>query len=72
MTADPSETGLLPITATLTDGAVKFRAQDDWAINWGATDFPSGVGTQNGDNIPVSAGTYTIKFNVKTGAYSFE
>ena len=72
MTPDASEVGLLTLTMDLTDGNAKFRANDDWPWNWGAGDFPSGVGTQDGPNIPVTAGTYTIKFNVNTGAYSFE
>lgn len=72
MTADPSQIGLVTVTIDLVDGEAKFRANDDWAINWGAADFPTGTGTQNGSNIPVTAGTYTVKFNVNTGAYSFE
>jgi hypothetical protein len=52
--------------------SAKFRADDDWASNWGANAFPSGTGTQNGSNIPVSAtGYYQVNFNAGTGAYSF-
>lgn len=50
----------------------KFRADDDWADNWGSTSFPSGTGTQNGSNIPVStSGYYKVNLNVGSGAYSF-
>jgi hypothetical protein len=58
-------------TITLTAGEAKFRADNDWAVNWGATGFPVGTGTSNGSNIPVSAGTYFITFNTATGEYTF-
>ncbi len=57
---------------TCTDGEAKFRQDDDWAINWGAADFPAGVGVQDGPNIPVAAGTYLVIFNRTTGMYSFQ
>ena len=44
---------------------------DGWSVNWGATDFPSGIGTQNGPNIPVAKGNYIVIFNDITGAYNF-
>ena len=53
------------------DGEAKFRADDDWAANWGSADFPMGVGVQDGDNIPVAAGSYNVTFNTRTGEYSF-
>lgn len=54
-------------------GEVKFRQDDDWAVNWGAADFPEGIGTQNGPNIPIAtAGRYEIHFNKMTGAYKFD
>ncbi len=54
------------------DGPAKFRQDNDWAINWGAAEFPSGIGTQDGANIPVTAGSYLVIFNRTTGAYSFQ
>lgn len=59
------------ITMTLVKGEVKFRADDGWTVNWGSGAFPSGIGTQDGANIPVPAGTWKVSFNVSTGAYSF-
>lgn len=56
---------------TLIKGEVKFRANNNWDVNWGFTDFPTGVGIQGGPNIPVFAGTYDISFNSKSGAYVF-
>jgi len=59
------------LDVTLTAAEVKFRANGAWDINWGASDFPTGTGVQNGPNIPVFAGDYTVKFNACTGEYSF-
>ena len=62
----------LPLTAAAGTNEVKFRANDDWAVNWGATTFPAGTGTQGGTNIPVtSANRYTVRFNDITGVYQF-
>ena len=55
----------------LTNGLVKFRKDNSWTTNWGALGFPTGTGTQNGPDIPVSAGTYNITFNKSTGNYDF-
>ena len=44
-------------TITLTDGTIKFRANDGWDINFGGN--PDNL-SANGDNIPVTAGTYDI------------
>lgn len=57
---------------TLVDGFVKFRTNSSWAKNWGSSDFPSGIGTQNGMDIPTIAGIYNISFNRLTGEYNFE
>jgi hypothetical protein len=59
-------------TLYLQAGDVKFRASDDWATNWGASDFPAGTGVQDGSNISIpTAGYYTVTFNDVTGAYTF-
>jgi hypothetical protein len=58
---------------TIIDGLLKFRANGNWATNWGGgTDFPSGTASLGGVDIPVPAGTYdTISFNRVTGEYNF-
>lgn len=43
---------------TLTSGVIKFRADGDWAINWGGT---PDVLTQGGADMNVEEGTYDIK-----------
>jgi hypothetical protein len=54
-------------------GELKFRSNKSWDQNWGSGDFPVGIGTQGGQNIPVSEkATYNITFNVLSGAYNFE
>lgn len=50
---------------------VKFKIAGSWDTNWGATGFPYGWGTNNGANIPVKAGSYTVLFNDITGYYTF-
>jgi len=72
MTRDPDNSAMWSLRVILIDGEAKFRAEDDWAVNWGAGDFPSGVGLQDGANIPVTAGEYIISFDSITGDYFFE
>ncbi|MDA9774088.1 SusF/SusE family outer membrane protein [Saprospiraceae bacterium] len=71
MTQDATNPDVYTIEISLLNGAVKFRQDDDWAINWGSTDFPTGVGTLGGDNIPVFAGEYSVSLNIVTGEYTF-
>ena len=56
---------------TLTTGELKFRQNQSWTINWGATTFPIGTANLNGSNIAVIAGTYSVSFNKNTGAFNF-
>lgn len=75
MTAD--FTAFITLTEAMdpnTDGIIelKFRENADWAVNWGAADFPTGTGVQNGPNIPVPYGNYYVMFNCTTGAYTFQ
>ena len=53
----------------LTNGEIKFRANDAWDVSWGSTTPYSGVGTLGGPNIPVTSGVYDIWFNDLTGDY---
>ena len=61
-------------TFSSADGC-KFRAPladtDPWHVNWGANKFPYGIGTNGGDNIPYTIGTFTIIFNDIDGCYYF-
>lgn len=72
MYQDTGNANLYTLSLPLVAGEAKFRQDDDWAVNWGATDFPAGVGTQNGPNIPINpGGDYNVTFDKSTGAYSF-
>jgi 1,4-alpha-glucan branching enzyme len=66
---DPHQWTLASIS--LTQGEVKFRANDSWDVNWGGSGFPGGTAFQNGQNIPVVAGNYEVTFNDVTGEYFF-
>ena len=63
------------VVATVTDGGLKFRANADWGINWGAqltisdSDF-YGKGVQGGNDITVTAGTYAFYINDITGDFA--
>jgi hypothetical protein len=53
-------------------GEAKFRVGHAWTTAYGDTAFPSGIATTTGGNIQVSAaGTYSVTFNLTTGAYTF-
>lgn len=72
MYIDETDSSQYYLTLNLGLGKAKFRQDDAWTINWGSADFPAGIGTQGGTDIPVSpAGKYEVKFNKVTGAYSF-
>ncbi len=53
----------------VTAGAAKFRINNDWGRNTGGDLFPAGPKT--GNDIPTTAGTYNLKYNILTGAYDF-
>jgi len=55
----------------LVEGAMKFRTEDAWDVNWGSNTFPVGQGALDGANIPVEdGGTYDIWFNDLDGRYT--
>lgn len=61
------------LNISLQPGVVKFRLDDEWNVNWGGTDFPSGTGNQGGMDIAVpEAANYHVTLNRATGAYLFE
>lgn len=46
-----------------------FTAND--GTEWGTDAFPYGIGTTDGNKIPVAKGTFIVYFNDITGAYMF-
>ncbi len=70
MTYDPA-TGLWYITLDLVAGEIKFRANDDWAINLG-DDGANKTAEYNGMNIAIAAaGNYTIKLALNVPKYTY-
>ena len=45
------------MNVTYEETTLKFAADNDWAVNWGGSTFPYGVGAQDGPDIAVAAGT---------------
>ncbi len=63
---------LWTITTDLTEGEMKFRANNDWNINYG-DDTGNMELDWDGSNIPVeTAGNYTISLNLKSIPFSYE
>jgi starch-binding outer membrane protein SusE/F len=70
MTYDPV-TRLWSITLNLTAGEIKFRANDDWTINFGDNNN-DGKPEFGGSNIAIAtAGNYTINLDLETGGNWF-
>ncbi|SDG61843.1 DUF4397 domain-containing protein [Psychroflexus sediminis] len=57
----------------LQDGELKFRQNQNWNVNWGSPDFPSGTLVQgSSDNIPAIGGIYDITFDRKSSTFDFQ
>ena len=62
----------LKVTLDLNAGEIKFRANDDWAINMGDTDA-NGDLQYDGDNIAIGeAGNYTIELILNQARYLYK
>jgi len=61
------------ITTNLTAGELKFRANNDWPINFGDNNPADGKPEYGGDNIPIAAaGNYTITLDIGiAGNYAY-
>ena len=71
MTYD-KENNVWTITLDLTAGAFKFRANDDWTLNYGDTGGDRRL-ERDGDNIPVAeAGNYTIILDLSGPIYTYK
>lgn len=57
------ETKMLEGTFELNDGEFKFRADKDWALNYGG---PDGSLARDGANIAITAGTWLIQLDLQT------
>ena len=66
-----SDANVLVAYVTLIDGEIKFRTNNSWDLNYGDTGN-DGTLEQDGTNIPVTAGTYKITFNISDFTYTIE
>ena len=64
------QNNVLVAYVTLVDGEIKFRENNDWAVNLG--DPGDGVLVQDGGNIAVTAGTYKITLDLNDNTYAIE
>ena len=55
------EAGCWEVTTDLVSGEYKFRANHDWAINWGGTENDL---VQDGANLSIEAGTYKFQLYI--------
>lgn len=63
--------GVLSLNLDLQAGELKFRANDDWEINFG-DDFTNGTLEADGENIPITeAGNYTIDLILNVADYTY-
>jgi hypothetical protein len=68
-----NEPGIWYLTVPLKKGDLKFRANNNWTMNWGGATFPNGKCLFNSQkNIQVEEGYYHVVLNLKTEEYSFE
>ncbi|MEL4306686.1 SusE domain-containing protein [Joostella sp. CR20] len=58
-------------TATFVDGEIKFRQNNEWVLDYGDTGV-DGVLDQGGDNIAITAGTYTVTVSFDSLKYTLE
>jgi starch-binding outer membrane protein SusE/F len=59
------------VTTTFIAGAFKFRANNDWAINFGDTGADLSLEYNGADILIAAPGTYTIKLDLKPGNYNY-
>ncbi|MDR1974656.1 MAG: SusF/SusE family outer membrane protein [Bacteroidales bacterium] len=67
MTATDYDPHIYEAASVAINGEVKFRANQDWAVNWGGGAFPYGLCTPGGNNMEIPDGTYYVKLNTHTG-----
>ncbi|MEZ4775660.1 MAG: SusE domain-containing protein [Bacteroidia bacterium] len=70
LTVDPT-TGIMSITLDLVVGEIKFRANDDWAINLGDNDANKSL-EYDGTNIAITEdGNYTVELIINAADYTY-
>ena len=70
MTYDAAEKAWV-YSGVLSEGAIKFRANDDWVLNFG-DELADGILSQDGADIIIpAAGTYTVKLFLENPDYTY-
>ena len=65
------DTRTFDVTRALNAGDFKFRANNDWTLNYGSNSSTGGALVASGNNITVAtAGTYIIKLDLNSMTYS--
>lgn len=60
------------IEQELIDGLIKFRADDEWILDWGKGESDPTKLVFKGGNIPVKQGYYSIRINIRDNSYSLD
>ncbi|RMD69038.1 MAG: SusF/SusE family outer membrane protein [Bacteroidetes bacterium] len=71
MTFDPA-TNVWSITTDLSSGEIKFRANDDWAINLGDNDADTYLEYDGANIVIEEAGNYTIELMLRMPRYRYK
>ncbi len=68
---DPENENIWKINQELVDGMIKFRADDEWLLDWGKGESDPGMLVFKGGDIPVKKGFYHIKINIRDNRMEF-
>lgn len=66
-----AERSVLTITMDLVAGAIKFRANDDWGLNYGDTDANGSLEAGGDDIVIDDPGNYTIDLDLDQPGYTY-
>lgn len=59
------------VERTLADGEVKFRTDPEWTLDWGRGELSPETLVYKGADIPVDAGRYRVRIDVREGTVRF-
>lgn len=68
---DPDDENIWEIHQQLVDGLIKFRADDEWLLDWGKGESDPKILVFKGGDIPVKKGFYHIKIDIKKNRMEF-
>ena len=71
MATVPDDDGVWEIEQDLVDGRVRFRANSDWVLDWGRGELAPDRLVFKGSDIPVTAGRYRIRIDIREGTMEF-